>query len=136
MRRDDGSDTHIAFHEAHLTLRDGTPVLIRRLVTEDALSRFSKQQPRIFGCASSDQCARCATSSSISSSTTIRPVPWPSIRRTSLFYDTDRPSWTGRMLRQTCANPEMPSSRRRSLTCVIYRGSAGRVIGVVQAAIM
>jgi hypothetical protein len=52
MRRDDGSDTHIAFHEAHLTLRDGTPVLIRRLVTEDALSRFSKQQPlrlRFFG---------------------------------------------------------------------------------------
>ena len=44
MRHDDGSDTHIAFHEAHLTLRDGTPVLIRRLVTEDALSRFSKQR--------------------------------------------------------------------------------------------
>jgi hypothetical protein len=42
MRRDDGSDIDIAFHEAHLTLRDGTPVLIRRLVTEDALSRFYK----------------------------------------------------------------------------------------------
>ena len=36
MRRDDGSDINIAFHEAHLTLRDGTPVLIRRLVAEDA----------------------------------------------------------------------------------------------------
>jgi len=36
MRRDDGSDIDIAFHEAHLTLRDGTPVLIRRLVAEDA----------------------------------------------------------------------------------------------------
>jgi hypothetical protein len=42
MRRDDGSDIDIAFHEAHLTLRDGTPVLIRWLVMEDALSRFSK----------------------------------------------------------------------------------------------
>jgi hypothetical protein len=42
MRRDDGSDIDIAFHEARLTLRDGAPVLIRRLVTEDALSRFSK----------------------------------------------------------------------------------------------
>src|SRR5271170_5259937 len=36
MRRDDGSDTDIALHEAHLSLRDGTPVLIRRLVAEDA----------------------------------------------------------------------------------------------------
>ena len=36
MRRDDGSDIEIAFHAAHLTLRDGTPVLIRRLVAEDA----------------------------------------------------------------------------------------------------
>jgi acetyltransferase len=36
MRRDDGSDINIAFHEARLTLRDGTPVLIRRLVAEDA----------------------------------------------------------------------------------------------------
>jgi acetylglutamate kinase len=35
MRRDDGSDID-AFNEAHLTLRDGTPVLIRRLVAEDA----------------------------------------------------------------------------------------------------
>jgi acetyltransferase len=35
MRRDDGSDIH-ALNEAHLTLRDGTPVLIRRLVAEDA----------------------------------------------------------------------------------------------------
>jgi hypothetical protein len=42
MRRDDGSDIDIAFHEAHLTLRDGTPVLIRRLLTEDAPSRFSE----------------------------------------------------------------------------------------------
>ena len=25
MRCDDGSDIDIAFHEAHLTLRDGTP---------------------------------------------------------------------------------------------------------------
>ena len=29
----------------------------------------------------------------------------------SLFYHTDRPSWTGRMLRQTCAKPEMRSAR-------------------------
>jgi acetyltransferase len=36
VRRDDGSDIDIAFHEAHLTLRDGTPVLIRQLVAEDA----------------------------------------------------------------------------------------------------
>src|SRR5271170_4051297 len=36
MRRDDGSDTDIALNEAHLALRDGTPVLIRRLVAEDA----------------------------------------------------------------------------------------------------
>ena len=36
MRRDDGSDIDIALNEAHLTLRDGTPVLIRRLVAEDA----------------------------------------------------------------------------------------------------
>ena len=35
MRRDDGSDVD-ALNEAHLTLRDGTPVLIRRLVAEDA----------------------------------------------------------------------------------------------------
>ncbi len=35
MRRDDGSDID-ALNEAHLTLRDGTPVLIRRLVAEDA----------------------------------------------------------------------------------------------------
>jgi hypothetical protein len=49
----------------------------------------------------------CATSSS----TTIRPVPRPSIRRPSLFYHTDRPSWTGRMLRQTCAKSVMRSSR-------------------------
>ena len=43
MRRDDGSDIDIAFHEAHLTLRDGTPVFIRRLMREDAaLSRFYK----------------------------------------------------------------------------------------------
>ena len=34
--RDDGSDIDIALNEAHLTLRDGTPVLIRRLVAEDA----------------------------------------------------------------------------------------------------
>ena len=31
-----GPDIDIAFHEARLTLRDGTPVLIRRLVVEDA----------------------------------------------------------------------------------------------------
>ena len=36
MRRDDGSDVDVALNEAHLTLRDGTPVLIRRLVAEDA----------------------------------------------------------------------------------------------------
>jgi hypothetical protein len=36
MRRDDGSDTDIALNEPHLTLRDGTPVLIRRLVANDA----------------------------------------------------------------------------------------------------
>ena len=35
MRRDDGSDIH-ALNEAHLTLRDGTRVLIRRLLVEDA----------------------------------------------------------------------------------------------------
>ena len=35
MRRDDVSDID-ALNEAHLTLRDGTPVLIRRLVAEDA----------------------------------------------------------------------------------------------------
>ena len=35
MRRDDGSDID-ALNEAHLTLRDGTPVLIRRLMGEDA----------------------------------------------------------------------------------------------------
>jgi RimJ/RimL family protein N-acetyltransferase len=35
MRRDDGSDID-ALNEAHLTLRDGTPILIRRLVAEDA----------------------------------------------------------------------------------------------------
>ena len=38
MRRDDGSDIDIALNEAHLTLRDGTPVLIRQLVAEDAVS--------------------------------------------------------------------------------------------------
>ena len=36
MRRDDGPDIDIAFHEARLTLRDGTPVLIRRIFAEDA----------------------------------------------------------------------------------------------------
>jgi len=36
MRRDDGSDTDIALNEPRLTLRDGTPVLIRRLVANDA----------------------------------------------------------------------------------------------------
>jgi RimJ/RimL family protein N-acetyltransferase len=36
MRRDDGSDIDIALNEAHLTLRDGTPVLIRQLTAEDA----------------------------------------------------------------------------------------------------
>ena len=35
MRRDDGSDID-ALNEAHLTPRDGTPVLIRRLMGEDA----------------------------------------------------------------------------------------------------
>ena len=35
MRRDDGSDID-ALNEPHLTLRDGTPVLIRRLAPEDA----------------------------------------------------------------------------------------------------
>jgi acetyltransferase len=34
--RDDGSDANIALNEQHLTLRDGTPVLIRLLVAEDA----------------------------------------------------------------------------------------------------
>jgi acetyltransferase len=34
--RDDASDANIALTEQHLTLRDGTPVLIRRLVAEDA----------------------------------------------------------------------------------------------------
>jgi hypothetical protein len=38
MRRDDGSYIDIALNEVHLTLRDGTPVLIRRLVAEDAAS--------------------------------------------------------------------------------------------------
>ena len=33
---DDGSDANIALNEQHLTLRDGTPVLIRLLVAEDA----------------------------------------------------------------------------------------------------
>jgi hypothetical protein len=42
MRRDGGCDIDIASHEGRLTLRDGTPVFIRRLVTEDALSRFYK----------------------------------------------------------------------------------------------
>ena len=36
MGRDDGFDTDIALNEPHLTLRDGTPVLIRRLVAHDA----------------------------------------------------------------------------------------------------
>ena len=35
MRRDDGSDTY-ALNKPHLALRDGTPVLIRRLMGEDA----------------------------------------------------------------------------------------------------
>ena len=62
MRRDDGFDIDIALHEAHLTLRDGTRVPIRRLLVEDAalypdfLSDVTTR--RIFGCASSDQCAR------------------------------------------------------------------------------
>ena len=34
--RDDGSGADGALNESHLTLRDGTPVLIRRLVAEDA----------------------------------------------------------------------------------------------------
>jgi acetyltransferase len=36
MGRDDRSDTEIALNERRLILRDGTPVLIRRLVVEDA----------------------------------------------------------------------------------------------------
>jgi RimJ/RimL family protein N-acetyltransferase len=36
MRRDDGSGTDTALNEQHLALRDGTPVLIRRLVAEDS----------------------------------------------------------------------------------------------------
>src|SRR5580693_883565 len=36
MRRDDGSYIDVALNEQHLTLRDGTPVLIRRLVAGDA----------------------------------------------------------------------------------------------------
>jgi RimJ/RimL family protein N-acetyltransferase len=36
MRRDGGCDIDIASHEGRLTLRDGTPVFIRRLVAEDA----------------------------------------------------------------------------------------------------
>src|SRR6202050_746369 len=35
MRREDGSHIN-ALNEAHLTLRDGTPVLIRRLLADDA----------------------------------------------------------------------------------------------------
>jgi RimJ/RimL family protein N-acetyltransferase len=34
--RNDGADTDMALLEPHLILRDGTPVLIRRLVAEDA----------------------------------------------------------------------------------------------------
>jgi RimJ/RimL family protein N-acetyltransferase len=34
--RNEDSDTDIALNKPHLTLRDGTPVLIRRLVAEDA----------------------------------------------------------------------------------------------------
>ena len=34
--RNDGSDADMALTEPHLTLRDGTPVLIRQLVAEDA----------------------------------------------------------------------------------------------------
>ncbi len=34
--RNDDSDADIALNEPHLTMRDGTPVLIRRLVAEDA----------------------------------------------------------------------------------------------------
>jgi RimJ/RimL family protein N-acetyltransferase len=33
---DDGADTDIALNEAHLVLRDGAPVLVRRLVAKDA----------------------------------------------------------------------------------------------------
>ena len=33
---DDGSGADDAFNKSHLTLRGGTPVLIRRLVAEDA----------------------------------------------------------------------------------------------------
>jgi RimJ/RimL family protein N-acetyltransferase len=36
MRCDDGSEIDIALDESHLSLPDGTPVLIRRLVAEDA----------------------------------------------------------------------------------------------------
>ena len=36
MRRDGGSGTDIALNKLHSALRDGTPVLIRRLVAEDA----------------------------------------------------------------------------------------------------
>jgi RimJ/RimL family protein N-acetyltransferase len=36
MHHDDGPDTDIASNEPHLILRDGAPVLIRRLVAEDA----------------------------------------------------------------------------------------------------
>ena len=35
-RRDDGSDTDVALNEPRLALRDGTQVLIRRLVADDA----------------------------------------------------------------------------------------------------
>jgi hypothetical protein len=60
MRRDDVSDID-ALNEAHLTLRAGTPVLIRRLLAEDAAlypDFLSNVTRRTFGCASSDQCAR------------------------------------------------------------------------------
>ena len=36
MRRDDSCDIDIALNKEHLILRDGTPVLIRQLVAEDA----------------------------------------------------------------------------------------------------
>jgi RimJ/RimL family protein N-acetyltransferase len=36
MHHDDGPDTDVASSEPHLSLPDGTPVLIRRLVAEDA----------------------------------------------------------------------------------------------------
>ena len=36
MQHDDGPDPDIASNEPHLILRDGAPVLIRRLVAEDA----------------------------------------------------------------------------------------------------